>query len=77
MYDNMRNTYYEWEDPDPTEWGKWECPSCGEEQEDPDFVTESTCGKCNVIVMLSDIDDGGTRIAWLEKNDALADADHE
>lgn len=76
MYDNVRNTYYEWEDPDH-EWGKWECPICGEEWEDPDFITETTCGNCNAIVMLSDIDDNGTRIARLEKNDAIASSDHE
>ena len=77
MYDNMRNTYYEWEDPDPTEWGKWECPICGEEWEDPDFITETTCGKCNAIVALSDVDDNGNRIARLKNRDAALRVNHE
>jgi len=27
------------------EWEEWECPTCGDENEDPDYVFETTCSK--------------------------------
>lgn len=43
------------------EWGKWDCPACGVENEDPDCITEASCGLCGTLVTLSPINDNGLR----------------
>jgi ribosomal protein L37AE/L43A len=48
------------------EWGKWECPACGETHEDPESICVTTCGECGLMVVLSPTDESGKRDAWEE-----------
>ena len=44
------------------EWGKWECPTCKDDCEDPDSIYETTCSKGH-HVRLGAIENG-YRDAW-------------
>ncbi len=46
------------------EWGRWECPACGEENDDPDDICVTTCS-CGATVLLSEVDEG-YRHAWIQ-----------
>lgn len=45
------------------DWGEWECPNCQTTWEDPNSVSQTSCGVCNQIVKLSWTDNKGYREA--------------
>lgn len=46
-------------------WGKWECPKCGAEHEDPNEFEETTCD-CGLFIKLGPAEyDGDTREATI------------
>jgi hypothetical protein len=47
------------------EWGEWECPVCGSEQEDPGEITMTSCANGHTC-LLGPVEDDGTRCAWEE-----------
>lgn len=47
----------------PEEWGKWECPECNSEQEDPESIDLTTCANGHAC-LLGPIEDDATRSAW-------------
>lgn len=50
------------------EWGRWECPVCQSEHDDPEQITLTTC--CNGhTVLLGEIDQSGRRAAFLEQKE--------
>ena len=40
---------------DEDEWGDWECPNCGEINNDPENIRRTMCGECESGVYLSDV----------------------
>ena len=42
----------------PEEWGKWICPDCGHENNDPEKVRNTVCAECETSVILSPVIDG-------------------
>lgn len=62
----LNNTFRAEDESTDDEWGTWECPACGEENDDPPERTITTCS-CGVIVLLSIVADG-KRSAFLESD---------
>lgn len=59
---------YEFDDePNPNIWGRWTCPVCGEELEDPNSVINTQCHQGHSVTLGYAEVTGDIREAYLKK----------